>query len=715
MKDTVAKKYQFGGGFGIVGNEQLAIDQMRSRNALWNELVALDKVTRSEYNAIVNQDNPAHDRIQAITVEIEHLRDCLLMLRLPLAYKAAFSERLTALRALPRPEAKKVKAALDKDIKKFKAEAEDSVQKAAAETKHTIDTLKKERGDLRPVAKSTAAANKEKFSTEITAFNDKRRIAVNALRIRARSGYTDDRGHTYVSLSDRNTDDVIGYFSTARDKAMKEKATLQFHAFRGVGRTFTRYKVRSTKKHKDILDKYKPELKTLKEQRRAAKDKEIKQQLSDNIKVFETKLQYELRDRCDGLTESEVFTENTLFWLDPVDLKRDTQNPTVWDKTVPRGERRRKMRTTAHVSIGGGQFVSVPVVLHRPFPVDCVIKEAGVNRKKIGNHFRWSVDFTVKYAEKPTAKTGVVAIDLGWSKDSLQDADGRIRVAGVRTRKTDGTETFEEIALPSMFYSSIKKYDDIQSVRDSKTVECFETIAKFPTDEIPLSVREIITEAEKSAQSRKALGKQPPVHHLRKAMWTLRKSGEVCAFAGVLECWYERWNHLNEWLSNGRDNLLAFKKDFYRRTAYRLASNNQTLVMDADNLAKMAKKKDAEALQSKVGRGTVKPEIRQIAAPSMLRDSLEQKFEQSLYATALYSSRTCSKCGHVNEALGAGRTFVCVGCGHTDDRESNATANVIKSFVNNPARFSAKRKVAEVLVEKKEQEAIEIAAAMATV
>jgi len=46
MTNTVTKKYQFGGGFGEIINEESAVQQMRSRNFLRNELVALDRATR---------------------------------------------------------------------------------------------------------------------------------------------------------------------------------------------------------------------------------------------------------------------------------------------------------------------------------------------------------------------------------------------------------------------------------------------------------------------------------------------------------------------------------------------------------------------------------------------------------------------------------------------------------------------------------------------
>jgi transposase len=93
----------------------------------------------------------------------------------------------------------------------------------------------------------------------------------------------------------------------------------------------------------------------------------------------------------------------------------------------------------------------------------------------------------------------------------------------------------------------------------------------------------------------------------------------------------------------------------------------------------------------------------------MLRSALEDCFTQEkgkrVLWTSLASSKTCSNCLKPNEGLGASRTFTCNDCGHTDDRESNATANVLGQFLRKPGSFSADKKVAERLATKNEETA----------
>jgi transposase len=185
-------------------------------------------------------------------------------------------------------------------------------------------------------------------------------------------------------------------------------------------------------------------------------------------------------------------------------------------------------------------------------------------------------------------------------------------------------------------------------------------------------------------------------------VWALRNKEVVCdGLQVILEEWYERFMHLSEWIANGRDNLLAWKKNYYRRFAYQIARGNRVLLLDADDFAKMA-----ETPAPETGKKNIKNDLRFIAAPSMLRDALEQAFgkDKVFYSSFAATSRTCSQCGHINEELGATRTFKCAVCAYETDREANATANVMKQFDKAPGTFSTKRRSAEKLANLNEKE-----------
>lgn len=720
MNNWVTRKFQFGAGFGEIINEELAIQQMRARNFLRNELVSLDHATREKYLAVINSDNPAQDRIIAINAEIATLNQAIKMLRVP---------------------------------KNGNQPGKGRVKVGDCPEKEQIAALKKERKDLAPIARATRLENKGKSGEVLAQLNDERQKAGNALRARALVGYT----HTHTTgdgvmvqvevpaLYTLNADELITQHETERGRAMKDNTELRFHSFIGEGRSSVR-----VHSHRDLSDGKKELFETLQnsinalaKQRRETKSKEVKQSLSKQIEAAEAERDGKVPNYI-GQSEEETFAgDSTLFRINPVNLQRDAQNPTVWSKTqrqpsgldsqstiplsrLSRADARRHMRTVAHIRINSTEkgkpiFVSVPIVMHRPFPIAAKILSAAVNRQKIGMRFRWNVEFTVRYEEinrtsgdtmnpetsvlsDSRCDAGTVSIDLGWAKDSLPDADGRIRVAGVRERAKDRTETFTEFCLPASFTEYAMKLNDIQSIRDDKTNEAFTKIAAFrEANEIAdLTLRTLLDKAKASLTARK--GKTPPVHHLRSAVWMLRsRTAEAqTELKDILEAWYERWIHLNEWLSNGRDNQLAAKKDYYRRFAYALAQRNNTLLLDADNFAKMAKEKPAEHDEK-----PAKNDLRFLAAPAMLRSALEACFTaekgKRILWTSMASSKTCSKCWSANEASPR-RTFTCTNCGHTDDRESNATANIMGEFMRKPGMFSADKKVAERLSAKKAEE-----------
>ncbi|WP_233787316.1 transposase [Dulcicalothrix desertica] len=50
--------------------------------------------------------------------------------------------------------------------------------------------------------------------------------------------------------------------------------------------------------------------------------------------------------------------------------------------------------------------------------------------------------------------------------------------------------------------------------------------------------------------------------------------------------------------------------------------------------------------------------------------------------TEEYTSKTCSKCGHVHEKLGANKKFKCPHCGHSLPRDWNGAINIFIKSLN---------------------------------
>jgi transposase len=47
-----------------------------------------------------------------------------------------------------------------------------------------------------------------------------------------------------------------------------------------------------------------------------------------------------------------------------------------------------------------------------------------------------------------------------------------------------------------------------------------------------------------------------------------------------------------------------------------------------------------------------------------------------IYIDPRNTSKSCSKCGSINDTLGSSKLFKCSNCGHIDHRDSNAAFNI---------------------------------------
>ena len=204
-------------------------------------------------------------------------------------------------------------------------------------------------------------------------------------------------------LYNLNAGEIVDQHETERSRAMKEKTELRFHHFNGEGRSFVSVHLPSCNdtEFKKICE----EIRNLRQQKKGAKNNSPEAKaLGSTIQNLEDTLAEKFH-RTPGLSEEDVFSGTaTEFRIDTVNLQRDVKNPTVWKKSVDRAQRRSAMRTVAHIRIQSAEkgkpvFLSIPIVMHRPFPAGARILSAAVNREKIGMKYRWNAEFTVLFNE----------------------------------------------------------------------------------------------------------------------------------------------------------------------------------------------------------------------------------------------------------------------------------------------------------------------------
>jgi putative transposase len=55
---------------------------------------------------------------------------------------------------------------------------------------------------------------------------------------------------------------------------------------------------------------------------------------------------------------------------------------------------------------------------------------------------------------------------------------------------------------------------------------------------------------------------------------------------------------------------------------------------------------------------------------------------QVIEVTEEYTSKTCSKCGHIHRQLGGSKKFICLNCGHKIDRDANGSINIFLKTIS---------------------------------
>ena len=120
---------------------------------------------------------------------------------------------------------------------------------------------------------------------------------------------------------------------------------------------------------------------------------------------------------------ADIHRVNTIFYIEPV-------NQELYNSPI-RGVRKKASVTRCHIRVGSADkgkpiFVTLPMVYHRPLPMDGKINAINVKRHYIDHKPIYECLITVTYAiESPTINpNSCVAVDLGWrmTKDGLRAA-----------------------------------------------------------------------------------------------------------------------------------------------------------------------------------------------------------------------------------------------------------------------------------------------------
>lgn len=347
-------------------------EQLFLANKLWNTLVEIERTNQIEWNAVFEQ-NPEFSMLKTELDQVQSDID------------AAWDERR-------KTRAKLRAKATDED-----QASEDAIKAMTARRKELWAQLKTLRNKIKP-----------EYREQLDAVELDRRAKVK--KARQESG-----------LFWSNYNAVVDSYNVARSRALKEGATLRFHAFDGTGRFVN--------------------------------------QIQGGMSVEDL-----LNARHSQVSVSDVSPESfSQFFNGRIDSARS---------------RRLKWLTiTAYTGKdeAGKHFrrnLTFPMIMHRPIPDDARIKEVEVVGKRIAGKIEWSVTFTCTIeAEAPHHESkSACGLNFGWR----QTANG-IRICTL----ADSMGHKEHFYLPDSVMRRLQYCEQLQSELDDAANDLRDKISEW--------------------------------------------------------------------------------------------------------------------------------------------------------------------------------------------------------------------------------------------
>lgn len=303
-----------------------------------------------------------------------------------------------------------------------------------------------------------------------------------------------------------------------------------------------------------------------------------------------------------------------------------------------------------------------PMVLHRPIPDGAKVMWAVVSLRLVAGKPRWQVMLTLRCDEsavaKPTAAGGACGIDIGYRMKGSRT----LRVACVRG--CDGIS--EELCLPDGMVGEFERVERIQGHRDRRYHLVRKALRSWiASHDVPEWIRE-------ETEHMHAWRKQSRMVSLARRWRDERFDGDSKAFAFVRR-WLTKENHLYQYQSHLRDQLLARRKDFYRCVANDLAKRYRTAYverLDLRDIQDVVRPEDTREVHSNVRR------VARWACLSQLMQCIKERFAEIVTVAHAHTSSDCSECGH-RQDVGPAIRWTCGGCGSEWDRDDNAARNIL--------------------------------------
>ncbi|MGU3328120.1 zinc ribbon domain-containing protein [Methylobacterium mesophilicum] len=237
-----------------------------------------------------------------------------------------------------------------------------------------------------------------------------------------------------------------------------------------------------------------------------------------------------------------------------------------------RGDRRRLQRTrlTATVFVQSGERRSVtwPMVMHRPIPDNCRVKEIIITRRLVGEQWKWAASFICTRAPGPAAPlpSGAkpLAADLGWRRVP----DG-LRVATVSA--ADCLPRF--VVLQMDLLDAFAFTDELRDRVQTSARIGLELLQTTDATRFEQPYQEMLVTLQRCQD-----GRFTALRKFSRGPFFTTQSRDV--LSDEIAAWRKEYTRLVTWLSNHQRKVVARRNHQYQNAAVEIMESASSIVIN---------------------------------------------------------------------------------------------------------------------------------------
>lgn len=309
-------------------------------------------------------------------------------------------------------------------------------------------------------------------------------------------------------------------------------------------------------------------------------------------------------------------------------------------------------------------WITLPVIFHRPLPPDATITWAWLKVEKHANKTRYDLQLVINSATFKTrdvqpASPKAVALDIGWRSFRDANNDQTIRYAMLY----DGKDFIEKRLCPD----KIRYPDTIRSIRDQVCLS-IRKIVWSVRDTLPTETREHMQYMADPGAKKPRRGAWQSPKGTFKLYKLMREFGQNHPLTDWLDAWQRRDIHLWQWEASQRRRSLANRRDQYRCLLSELSKKYDYLIIEDFKTGEVIRKTGEPR----------KPNLQRITiAPYEFFSLCPEYFPKNrlIKVNPINTTRECNFCHHINMAKKS-LMLVCENCSEEYDCDTNASANI---------------------------------------